>query len=306
MTSVFDDFLHGNMDNADKQQSEESSEYLPIDLIRVNPNQPRKYFDENAQDSLINSISQHGVLQPILVRPVEDEFIIVAGERRYNAAKIANLKEIPAKIVNTTEKQAFELSLIENLQRQDLDPIEETDSLLHLLSIRLNLPLEDVIALLKELDKAEKGRRHNVMPDNKEEVYNVFTTLGLNLRSFVNNRLPLLLLPEDILELIRKGKLQYTKAKEISKITDFEERQDLLKITVKENLSLEEIRQRVSHLLKKAVNEESADAKLLKEIKRHLNNNALKKLSSQKLTKVRKLLKELEQLLLKSDNSKAK
>ena len=299
MANVFDDFL-GNV--TDKKKPEENAEHLPINLIKVDPNQPRKYFDETAQKSLIESISQYGVLQPILVRPADNNYVIVAGERRYRAAKTAKLKEIPAKVVDITEKQAFELSLIENLQRQDLDPVEETDSVLRLLSLRLSVSHDDAVTLLKELDKAEKGRRHNIMPDDKEVVYNTFTTLGLNLRSFVNNRLPLLFLPEDILEFVRKGKLQYTKAKEIAKIADFDKRQSLLENVAEEDLSFEEVRQKVSLILEKVADEESVDLKLIKGVKRRLNNSTLNKLPPKKLTKVRGLLKELEQLLLESDD----
>ncbi|MBQ1846775.1 MAG: ParB/RepB/Spo0J family partition protein, partial [Clostridia bacterium] len=99
---------------------------LSISDIQANPDQPRKYFDGNAIAELTESIRTRGVIQPILVREAGDGFyIIIAGERRYRAAKAAGLTEIPAIIMDISEGDAAEISLIENIQRQDLNPMEE-------------------------------------------------------------------------------------------------------------------------------------------------------------------------------------
>ena len=98
---------------------------LDIDKIQPNPNQPRKNFDQEALDDLACSIKIHGVIQPIVVNRAEDgKYLIIAGERRYRASKIAGLKTIPSIIKNYTDKQIKEISIIENLQREDLNPIE--------------------------------------------------------------------------------------------------------------------------------------------------------------------------------------
>ena len=98
---------------------------IDIDKIKPNPNQPRKNFDQEALDDLACSIKVHGVIQPIVVNKAEDgKYLIIAGERRYRASKIAGLKTIPAIIKNYTDKQIKEISIIENLQREDLNPIE--------------------------------------------------------------------------------------------------------------------------------------------------------------------------------------
>lgn len=98
---------------------------IDIEKIRPNPNQPRKNFDQEALDDLACSIKTHGVIQPIVLNKEEDgKYLIIAGERRYRASKIAGLKTIPSIIKNYTDKQIKEISIIENLQREDLNPIE--------------------------------------------------------------------------------------------------------------------------------------------------------------------------------------
>lgn len=104
-------------------------ELLPINKIVTNPNQPRKQFDQNLLEELAESIKNFGIIQPIVVTPIGDNtYEIVAGERRYRANKIAGNTTIPAIIRNLTKKQIKELALIENLQRQDLNPIEEAQA----------------------------------------------------------------------------------------------------------------------------------------------------------------------------------
>jgi ParB family chromosome partitioning protein len=110
-------------------QAESRSGVREVDIARIkpNPNQPRIQFDEEALDELADSIRQRGVLQPILLRPVGDEFQIVAGERRWRAAQRAQLHAIPAIVREIDETTTAELALIENIQRQDLNPLEEAE-----------------------------------------------------------------------------------------------------------------------------------------------------------------------------------
>lgn len=100
-------------------------EKIPINLIRSNENQPRKNFENESLMSLAKSIEEHGIIQPIVLKSDGDIYTIVAGERRWRAAKIAGLKEIPAVIVNVSDRNLLEISLIENIQREDLNPIEQ-------------------------------------------------------------------------------------------------------------------------------------------------------------------------------------
>ena len=110
------------------EESVEKSPYqlLPIHKVEPNKNQPRQDFDEEELQALAESVSVHGVIQPVTVRELESGYYqIIAGERRWRAARMANLTEIPAVIIEADDKKAMELALIENLQRQDLNPVEE-------------------------------------------------------------------------------------------------------------------------------------------------------------------------------------
>ncbi len=102
---------------------------IDIDTVFANPNQPRKVFDENALNELSNSIARHGVIMPIIVNKSGNRYMIIAGERRWRASKLAGLSKVPVIIKNYTERQIKEISLIENLQREDLNPIEAANAM---------------------------------------------------------------------------------------------------------------------------------------------------------------------------------
>lgn len=109
--------------------------HVAIDKIKVNPSQPRKYFDENALNDLSISIKNQGILQPLLVEKIEDDkYSIIAGERRYRAAKLANLVEIPVIVKDFTEIERLEVALIENIQRENLNALEEAQAYSYLIN----------------------------------------------------------------------------------------------------------------------------------------------------------------------------
>ncbi|WP_100903213.1 ParB/RepB/Spo0J family partition protein [Nostoc flagelliforme] len=149
--------------------------------------QPRRYFDPQALQELVSSIKQHGILQPLLVRPLAGgKYELVAGERRYRAGQSALLEVVPVVVRELSDDQAFQLALIENLQREDLNPVEETEGILHLLGIRLHCDVEAVKSLLYRMKNAHsKGEqpsksslnesRKNVSPnpDNPQSEDNV-------------------------------------------------------------------------------------------------------------------------------------
>lgn len=107
------------------ESKDRSSSTISINLIKPNQDQPRKFFDEEKILQLSESIKEHGIIQPLVVKKQDDSYIIVAGERRWRAAKAAGIKEVPVIVMSLTDKQVLEISLIENIQRQDLNPIEE-------------------------------------------------------------------------------------------------------------------------------------------------------------------------------------
>jgi ParB family transcriptional regulator, chromosome partitioning protein len=137
--------------NADSQVS------LPLDQISLPPNQPRRYFDSEALKQLTESIKQHGILQPLLVRPLDGEkHELVAGERRYRAALSIGLKVVPVVIRELDDNAAFQFALIENLLREDLNPVEETEGILHLLALKLGRSIEEIPPFLRHLQHERK------------------------------------------------------------------------------------------------------------------------------------------------------
>lgn len=220
--------------------------------------QPRRYFDALKLEQLVQSVKQHGILEPLLVRPLADnQYELVAGERRYRAAALVGLTEVPVVVRELNDTLALQLTLVENLQREDLNPVEETEGILQLLALKLNLTEPEIPPLLYQMKNAfekdlgkDSDVRDNVIPnpesDSKQGVQSVFDELGLmSWYSFTCNRLPLLRLPEDIKEALRRGEIEYTKAKAIALVKDEASRLALLEDAIASSLSLSEIRERV-------------------------------------------------------------
>jgi ParB family chromosome partitioning protein len=133
------------IEKVEKPTSEHAADAVMMDISKVEPNrdQPRKKFDEDALLELAESIKQFGVLQPLLVQERDDYYEIIAGERRWRAAMMANIKEIPVIIKKLSEQEIMEISLIENIQREDLNPIEEAQAYKRLLT-EFNLKQDEV------------------------------------------------------------------------------------------------------------------------------------------------------------------
>ncbi len=121
----------------------ESVEHINVKSIKANPFQPRKIFDEHAIEELSASIKEHGILQPIILRKVGSAYEIVVGERRFRAAQLAGLTEVPAVVRLLTDEETMELAILENLQREDLTPIEEAEAYQNLME-NLNLTQEQL------------------------------------------------------------------------------------------------------------------------------------------------------------------
>ncbi len=256
------------------------SSLVKLSDLRRPEQQPRRYFDPSSLQELVASIKLHGILQPLLVRPLpQGGYELVAGERRYRAATEAQLSEVPVVVKELDDESALAISLIENLQREDLNPLEETEGILQLLAIKLKSELEEVPRTLYRLQKALKNQddelsaeriieskndeeesSHNVMGNNesgqsnidKEElsiVEEVFKGLGLmNWSSFVKNRLPLLNLPEELKLALREGQIAYTKAKAIASLKDEVQRAVLLAEAIEKQLSLTQIKEKLKEL----------------------------------------------------------
>jgi len=236
-----------------EQEAEPSDQYLSLAQIHLPSQQPRRYFSPQAMDSLVASIREHGILQPLLVRPsLEGGYELLAGERRYRAAQTLKLEKVPVLIRDLADQDAIQVALLENLQREDLNPIEETEAILQLLSIRLECSPEEAVSLLNHVANLQKQGTeitNNVVRSQWELVEQIFSVIGrLSPDSFRSHRLPLLNLPEDVLHVLRQGQLEYTKARTIAQVKDAQERQQLLAETLEHNLSVRGIKKRIHEI----------------------------------------------------------
>jgi ParB family transcriptional regulator, chromosome partitioning protein len=184
---------------------------LPLEKIKASPFQPRTNFDRASLDELSQSIGERGVIQPVVVRPVGDVYELIAGERRFRAVELLGKKTIPAIIYDTISNQeVMELALIENIQRQDLNPIEEA-SAYHRLMTECSLSQNDIAARV-----------------GKE-------------RSSIANAIRLLSLPDEIKEMISEGKISAGHARAILAVTSDVEKIALAQRTALEGLSVREL-----------------------------------------------------------------
>jgi ParB family chromosome partitioning protein len=177
--SVLGDTLDSIFDDLDSFSGESTSsglQTLKIGEIEPNREQPREDFDPEKLEALADSIRQHGIIQPLTVREFGDTFQIVAGERRWRAARIAGLQDVPVRIMELTDSQTMQIALIENLQREDLNPVEE-------------------------------ARGYQELIDNYSMTQEQLAKIVGRGRSSVANSLRLLTLPDEVLRLVRKNLL---------------------------------------------------------------------------------------------------
>ena len=193
-------------------------EKIDINKIYANPNQPRRNFDKDSLNELADSIRLHGLIQPIIVNETLDGYMIIAGERRYRAAKICGLKEINAIVKQYTEKQVAEIAIIENLQREDLNPIEVARGIKRLM---------DEYGLTQEKVAERIGKS----------------------RSAVANSIRILTLYPEVIDLIEKGKISFGHAKILASITDYTTQIILAKKIAKDKLTVRDLEKEVDLIL---------------------------------------------------------
>ncbi len=196
-----------------ENENEDSNGAVTLDISEIEPNrsQPRKEFDEKALSELAESISKHGLLQPLLVRPLTlGGYQIVAGERRYRACRMAGLKEIPVVIREMNDTETMELALIENLQREDLTPLEEAEGYSVLMS------------------------EHGFTQDE------VAQSVGKS-RPAVANALRLLNLPQSIAEYLKNGEISAGHARALLSLDNEEQMKELCDLIVQKDLSVRQV-----------------------------------------------------------------
>lgn len=210
---------------------EEEAELLTLPITKVEPRmqQPRENFDEQALQALADSITQYGMIQPITVRKMEGGYYqIIAGERRWRASRLAGLKEVPVRIIEADDRTTAELALVENLQREDLNPIEEAKGYRTLI---------DEYGLTQEEAAKSVGRS----------------------RPAVTNAMRLLSLSRAVLELVEKGELSAGHARALIPITDEKKQFEAAKTVIEKSLSVRKTEQLASKLCKQQEQSEEVE-----------------------------------------------
>lgn len=202
----FEQFENDVVSNASTSDIKE----INLDEIRSNPYQPRKTFNEESLNELAESLKEHGLLQPIIVKKSIKGYELIAGERRTKAARLAGFKTIPAIIKDFDDTQMMELALVENIQRENLNPIDEAMAYDNI--IKLSKMTQDEFA--KKFGKS---------------------------RSHVTNMLGLLKLPERTKKYVENGKISMGHARSLSKISDIDKIYDLTDKIINENISVREL-----------------------------------------------------------------
>ena len=201
--------------------------YLYLDDIIPNRFQPREVFDEQALKELAVSIKEHGVIQPIIVRKVDNKYEIIAGERRYKASTMAGLNKIPAIVKNYDDKESSKVALIENLQRRDLTPIEEARTYQKILELEDDMTQEELAA-----------------------------TMGKT-QSSVSNKLRLLALPDEIQDALLKEKISERHASSLLNIEDKNEQIKMMEKVIAEKMTVRELDKEIKLLKGEEVEEET-------------------------------------------------
>lgn len=223
--------------SSEQPVSDASASNIKISDIDVDPHQPRKSFDQESLENLSQSILEHGVLQPIVVLPKGiDRYTIIAGERRFRAARMAGLSEIPAIVKEVSSQTAKEIALIENLQREDLDPVE--------IAYGYKSLMEDFDLTQEEISKKL------AVP-----------------RSTVANSLRILNLPQIVIELVKTGELSLGHAKVVLSLSNEKQQIDLAQEIAERNLSVRQAEALAKQMTKepKAIKEEKVPS-IVKEI----------------------------------------
>ena len=212
VSKVLEDIQNGQVQTDSQEQLK-----IPVDQIRPNPYQPRKVFDKEALKELSQSISQHGVFTPILVKKSIQGYDLIAGERRLRASKMAGLEEIPAIVVDFDDQQMMEIALLENIQREDLNVIEEAKAYDQLIK-RLNYTQEQLA------QRVGKSREH------------------------ITNSMRLLKLPEDVQDYVVNKELSMGHVRALLGLKDDEMIRKAAKQAINQNLSVRKVEQLVKDL----------------------------------------------------------
>ncbi|GFH95113.1 stage 0 sporulation protein J [Lachnospiraceae bacterium] len=250
LDKMIPDIIGETKEKKQRAEVKENSAETSVAITKVEPNrkQPRKFFDEDALQELADSIRQFGLLQPILVQDRNDHYEIIAGERRWRAARLAGLKEVPVIIKNYTDQEIVEIALIENIQREDLNPIEEAQAYKRLLE-EFNLKQDEVA------ERVSKSR------------------------AAVTNSIRLLKLGDKVQQMVIDDMISTGHARALLAVEDEEEQYALAQKIFDEKLSVREIEKLVKNLHKPA-KAKKLDDKALQAIYLDIEERLKQKLST--------------------------
>ncbi|WP_315788293.1 ParB/RepB/Spo0J family partition protein [Fischerella sp. JS2] len=275
---------------------------MPLSLIVLPKEELRYYIDPEEVEKIVASARKNGILESLLVRPIpgSKQHEVVAGAKRYRAAQILELASVPVVVRELNDEDALEIALIENFARSALTDLEETDGVVRLLAVKLKISPQEVPPLLHHIQNQLRGRlaTNNVIGNDViAVVQSCLTSLGnIKLDSFISNRLPLLNLPSDILEVLRQGKLETSKAKAIARVGDEETRKELLENAIAYNLSLNEIKRKIKEIEQQFFPETSSIKDQVDDTLRRFKQSKVWD-DPKKKAKVEKLLAQLEALM---------
>ena len=291
-----------------KPAQEAGAQWIAIDQIKPGKYQPRQYFSEASIESLAKSFKEQGFRGALNVRRADNEtYEIVAGERRWRAAKRAGLTEVRCLVDQYSDEEALEFALVENLQREDLSKLEETEGILQLIETKLEIERDQAISIIRTEGHSDRQARSDVAPS--EELQNIETLLSyfnIELQTFRTKNLRTLTLPDDLKEAHLKHGLSYSTALELNKVKDEKARAKLLKQVLSSGLSFRDVKQKVKDV---AVVQRSSESpteqksiidRLEKTVKRAKKAKGLFE-KSQKKERLEHLLEELEMLLEEDD-----
>ncbi|MEP1075217.1 ParB/RepB/Spo0J family partition protein [Leptolyngbya sp. PL-A3] len=305
---VLDGFLSGEGQQEAQKIQEGDAEWISIDKIIPAPYQPRQYFSEKSIERLAHTFKEQGFRGALNVRRRNDDaFEIVAGERRWRAAKAAGLNKVRCLIDHYTDEEALEFALIENLQREDLSKLEETEGILQLIEAKCGIARDRAIAVIRSEGHSDQQARSDVAPSNElQQIEVLLSLLNIELQTFRTKHLPTLTLPEDLKEAHLKRGLSYSSALELNKIKEKDARLALLREALSQKLSFRDIKKRLQEStkgVKKRSNlgaERSLFARLEVSLKRAKKvNNLLQHTAHKK--RFEQIVKDLEALLTESE-----
>jgi ParB family chromosome partitioning protein len=276
---------------------------IPLSSIVVG-NRIRQHLDAEKTQSLAYSIQRHGFRGVLWVRLVNGEYHLIAGGRRYAACQIAGITAVPVEVWDITDAESLQLELLENFQREDLNPIEEAEGILRMLEVTLELERSEVIAVLGRMSR--RGKDNVVLREDEDsqqalyqQVEEVFQLIGRHTpESFRTHRLPLLNLPRSLVDAVSNG-LEYTKARAIAQIKDEDAREQVLAQALEQELSLSEIRELVDQLKRETQSgvELSVKRQLYNRVQGVAKRFKSANVPARKIKKLTRLLEEIELLL---------